>query len=101
MTRTGILLGLCTLAAAACHDSSSLTSTATTASELTSASCNYGASNNCFDTFNTCIAQPNADLTACNDALHACLPPPPAPPPGGMQGGCPGMGGGGFGDHHG
>ena len=105
MTRTGMLLGICTLVAA-CDGSNQLVDTATAASELQSTQCSFGGANACFDTFNSCIAAEGADVQACNDALHSCLPPPPARPDGGMAGGCPGMGGGGgprgpFGGGHG
>jgi hypothetical protein len=88
-----LLIAVCSVAAA-CGDSTQLVDTATADSALQTTQCNYGGASACFDTFNSCIAAANADLTACNDALHACLPPPPARPDGGMPGGCRGGHGG-------
>ncbi|MBK7857120.1 MAG: hypothetical protein IPJ65_00595 [Archangiaceae bacterium] len=87
------MLSLCTVLAACDGSSGLLDLTATTEAALTTAQCNYGDANGCFDTFNTCVAAEGADLAACNTALHACLPPPPSRGDGGMPGGCNGGGG--------
>ena len=49
----------------------------------------------CFDTYDACVQAAGADVQACRNALHQCLPPPPPRPAGGP------MGPGGDGSHDG
>jgi hypothetical protein len=79
---------------AACSDTTDLVTT--DSSQLLGAQCTYddfrATADACFATYETCATASGADVEACLDALHACLPPPPRPPggpgPGHGDGGC-------------
>ena len=83
-----MIAGLVSLAAVAACGATADTSASTASTQeqaLTEAQSSYSdaklAGEACFATFEACKTAADADLAACKDALHACLPKEPGPGP--------------------